>query len=110
MVERDTPAQTGQQGSGFPLEVGMWKPGGAGRQTQLFAGQRSESSALGGSNSHPREPPFREAVIHLQVLGTKQLCGAEPVTCALGHTPSKLASAAALSHAGRQALVCLPKL
>lgn len=73
VVERETPAQTGQQGSGFPLEVGVWKPGGAGRQTQLFAGQRSESSALGGSNSHPREPLFREAVTHLQVLGTKQL-------------------------------------
>lgn len=72
VVERDL-LRLGSRGSGLPLEVGIWKPGGAGRQTQLFAGQRSESSALGGSNSHPREPLFREAVTHLQVLGTKQL-------------------------------------
>lgn len=46
------------------------------------------------------ESLFLEVVTHQQVVGTKLLSGAELVACALGHVSSKLASAAALSHAG----------
>lgn len=43
---------------------------------------------------------------HRQVVGTKPLSGAELVACALGHMPSELASAAALSHAGSRRCSC----
>lgn len=52
------------------------------------------------------ESPFLEVVTHRQVVGTKLLSGAELVACALGHMPSKLTSAAALSHAGRRWCSC----
>lgn len=52
------------------------------------------------------ESLFLEAVTHQQVVGTKLLSGAELVACALGHMPSKLASTAALSHAGSRWCSC----
>lgn len=66
------------------MEVGV----GHGDRHNCFQ-DRFDSSALGGSNCHPREPLFLEPMIHLQVLCTKQLWGAELVTCALGHVPSE---------------------
>lgn len=52
------------------------------------------------------ESLFLEVVTHQQVVGTKLLSGAELVACALGHMPSKLASTAALSHAGSRWCSC----